>query len=156
MSAPPAGTPTFPPSAEVAAFRALVYGHYRRHSRPLPWRETNDPYAILVSEVMLQQTQVDRVARKYAQFLARFPDISTLACAPLGEVLVAWQGLGYNRRAVALKRCAEAIVERHGGTLPDAVEALERLPGIGPYTARAVAAFAFGQPTVFIETNIRT
>jgi A/G-specific adenine glycosylase len=104
---------------------------------------------------MLQQTQVDRVATKYAGFLARFPDFATLARVPLQEVLAAWQGLGYNRRAVALKACAEAVMERHGGLLPEDVDALGALPGIGPYTARAIATFAFTAPTVFIETNIR-
>ncbi len=134
----------------------MVRAWYRANGRPLPWRETRDPYAILVSEIMLQQTQVDRVRSKYAEFLGLFPDFTTLARAPLEAVLAAWQGLGYNRRAIALKKCAETVVERWGGTLPTAVESLESMPGIGPYTARAIAAFAFGRSTVFIETNIRT
>src|SRR5512142_1047494 len=108
----------------------MVYGWSRANPRPLPWRETRDPYAVLVSEVMLQQTGVDRVIDKFARFLARFPDFAALARAPLQEVLAAWQGLGYNRRAVALKKCAEAVLERHGGTLPDSVAALQSLPGI--------------------------
>jgi A/G-specific adenine glycosylase len=141
---------------QVAAFRKMIREWYRTNGRPLPWRETRDPYAILVSEIMLQQTQVDRVRTKYTNFLSLFPDIATLARAPLDAVLAAWQGLGYNRRAVSLKRCAEVVAERWGGTLPATVEELESLPGIGPYTARAIATFAFGQPTVFIETNIRT
>jgi A/G-specific adenine glycosylase len=140
---------------EVKRFRETVRAWYRANGRSLPWRETRDPYAILVSEVMLQQTQVDRVRTKYAEFLGLFPDITTLARASLKAVLAAWQGLGYNRRAVALKRCAETVAERWGGTLPATVEELESLPGIGTYTARAIAAFAYGQPTVFIETNIR-
>jgi A/G-specific adenine glycosylase len=140
----------------IAKFRATVRGFYRANPRPLPWRETNEPYAILVSEIMLQQTQVERVRTKYVEFLAAFPDLAALACAPFQEVLAAWQGLGYNRRAVSLHRCAQAVMEGHGGLLPDDVTALETLPGIGPYTARAIAAFAFGRPTVFIETNIRT
>lgn len=140
----------------AALFRQMVYGHYHRHGRTLPWRETHDPYAILVSEIMLQQTQVDRVTGKFEGFLTAFPDFSALAAAPLDAVLGAWQGLGYNRRALNLKRCAEAVVAEHGGALPSSSLELEKLPGIGHYTARAVAAFAFSVPSVFIETNIRT
>ncbi len=141
--------------AVAALLRGIVYGHYRRHRRELPWRETRDPYAVLVSEVMLQQTQVERVTGKYREFMAAFPDFAALASAPLQQVLACWQGLGYNRRAVSLKRCAEAVMERWGGELPASAEVLQTLPGVGPYTARAVAAFAFDLPTVFIETNIR-
>jgi A/G-specific adenine glycosylase len=133
----------------------LVSSWYRANARPLPWRTTIAPYAILVSEIMLQQTQVDRVVGKYGEFLARFPDVAALARAPLQDVLETWQGLGYNRRAIALKKCAEEIDRDHGGAFPRTVESLQALPGIGPYTARAVAAFAYNQPTVFIETNIR-
>ena len=143
-------------AAQIAAFRAIIYDHYHANPRPLPWRDTTDPYAILVSEIMLQQTQVDRVKGKYAEFLNLFPDIATLASAPLPEVLTAWQGLGYNRRAVALHRCAQIVMTEHDGHFPTEVPSLEALPGIGPYTARAIATFAFRQPTVFIETNIRT
>jgi A/G-specific adenine glycosylase len=154
MTSFPGGT--FPPDEEsVAEFRAEVSCWYRVNARQLPWRTTRDPYAILVSEVMLQQTQVDRVIGKYGEFLDRFPDVISLARAPLQEVLETWQGLGYNRRAISLKRCAEAIVRDHGGFFPRSVDGLQALPGIGPYTARAVAAFAYNQPTVFIETNIR-
>jgi A/G-specific adenine glycosylase len=142
-----------PAVAEIV--RGIVYGHYRRHRREFPWRQTRDPYAILVSEVMLQQTQVERVAGKFREFVALFPRCSSLAAAPLQEVLACWQGLGYNRRAVNLKHCAEAMMERWAGEVPASVEELQTLPGIGPYTARAVAAFAFDLPTVFIETNIR-
>ncbi|MBJ6724408.1 A/G-specific adenine glycosylase [Geomonas sp. Red875] len=105
---------------------------------------------------MLQQTQVDRVRDKYVAFLQAFPDFAALGNAALADVLALWQGLGYNRRAVALHNCAKAVVQRHGGTLPVSVEEMEALPGIGPYTARAVAAFAFGIATPFIETNIRS
>ncbi|AJE03296.1 winged helix-turn-helix transcriptional regulator [Geobacter pickeringii] len=144
-------------STEVTdLFREIINDHYRENARILPWRSTFDPYAIYVSEVMLQQTQVERVRVKYEEFLARFPDITTLAGAPLHEVLAVWQGLGYNRRAVLLKKCAETLMERFNGTLPSAAEALETLPGIGHYTARAIAAFAFGAAAPFIETNIRT
>jgi A/G-specific adenine glycosylase len=104
---------------------------------------------------MLQQTQAERVAGKFSEFLESFPDFTTLSRTPLPDLLAAWQGLGYNRRAVALKRCAEAVVTGHNAHLPDSVPLLEKLPGIGHYTARAVAAFAFNRPTVFIETNIR-
>jgi A/G-specific adenine glycosylase len=141
---------------QVATFRGLIYEHYLANPRPLRWRDTSDPYAILVSEVMLQQTQVDRVRGKYTEFLHRFPDVHTLAAASLPEVLTAWQGLGYNRRAIALHRCAQAVMTGHGGRLPAEVTDLEALPGIGTYTARAIATFAFRQPTIFIETNIRT
>jgi A/G-specific adenine glycosylase len=135
---------------------ALVYAHYREHGRRFSWRDTYDPYAILVSEIMLQQTQVDRVREKYASFLRLFPDFPALARAELGEVLSAWQWLGYNRRAVALHRCAREVVARYDGSLPASIPELVALPGIGPYTARAVAAFAFGIATPFIETNIRS
>ena len=122
----------------------------------MPWRTTVDPYQILTAEVMLQQTQVERVKIKYAEFLSAFPTLTALASAPLADVLRVWQGLGYNRRALALKRCAEEIVSRYGGQLPRDTGELESLPGIGHYTARAVAAFAFGTAEPLIETNIRT
>jgi len=122
----------------------------------MPWRETRDPYRIMVSEVMLQQTRVERVKVKYTQFLDAFPALADLAAAPLAELLPVWQGLGYNRRAIALKRCAEEIVIRFNGCVPSSIKELESLPGIGPYTARAMAAFAFNAAEPFIETNIRT
>lgn len=129
---------------------------FRANPRPMPWRETHDPYAILVSEIMLQQTQVERVRIKYSEFMASFPDCTALAAAPLEQVLAVWQGLGYNRRALALKRCAAVIAGRPGSDFPRSIPDLEQLPGIGPYTARAVAAFAFGVAEPLIETNIRT
>lgn len=141
--------------AAAERFRARVYAHYRRQQRALAWRATRDPYAILVSEVMLQQTQVARVARYYPRFLARFPDPAALARAPLRAVLEQWSGLGYNRRAQALQRAAQALVRDHGGVVPADRDALLKLPGIGPATAGALLAFAFGRPVVFIETNIR-
>lgn len=121
----------------------------------MPWRETRDPYRILVSEVMLQQTHVDRVRTKYEEFLTAFPGLEALAAAPLDRVLAAWQGLGYNRRAMALRRSARILVLEHRGSIPDDTAALQALPGIGPATAASIRAFAFDAPVVFIETNIR-
>jgi A/G-specific adenine glycosylase len=140
----------------IRAFRNTILDHFRDNPRPMPWRDTDDPYAILVSEIMLQQTQVERVKAKYAEFLGAFPTIASLASAPLEAVLQVWQGLGYNRRAIALRRCAGEIVRRYSGQFPNTADQLESLPGIGPYTARALAAFAFGIAEPLIETNIRT
>lgn len=123
-----------------------------RHT--LPWRETRDPYAVLVSEVMLQQTQVDRVRPYYDAWLARWPRIADLAAAPVADVIRAWSGLGYNRRAVYLHRTATAAMERHAGVLPTTVHDLRALPGIGPYTASAVACFAAGARVPVLDTNI--
>jgi A/G-specific adenine glycosylase len=142
--------------ADIRRFRAIVYDHFRRHGRTLPWRTDCDPYRVFISEVMLQQTQVDRVAAKFPAFVARFPDFAALANAPLREVLSYWQGLGYNRRALSLKRAAGAVEQDHGGVLPSSPDALETLPGIGTATAASIAAFAYNLPTVFLETNIRT
>jgi A/G-specific adenine glycosylase len=146
----------YPPPRTYAAFRNIVLKHYRRNGRDFLWRRTIHPYRILVSEVMLQQTQASRVAPKYEAFLQKFPTFKTLARAPLGNVLRAWQGLGHNRRALALQKTAREVMLRHNGKLPRDERKLERLPGIGPYTARAVLAFAFNVPTAFLETNIRT
>ncbi|HOB60396.1 MAG TPA: A/G-specific adenine glycosylase [Deltaproteobacteria bacterium] len=121
----------------------------------MPWRETRDPYRILVSEFMLQQTQVERVLGKYPLFIASFPDFQTISCASLKDVLLHWQGLGYNRRAVNLWKTAQAVVEGFHGDLPETREELIRMPGIGRATAGAILAFAFNRPVVFIETNIR-
>ena len=134
-----------------AAFRRLLLAWYRGHGRDLPWRRTRDPYAILVSEVMLQQTQVSRVATAYGRFLRRFPTLATLARASLAEVLREWSGLGYNRRARDLHRVARAS----RGALPLTVSELDALPGIGAYTAGAVACFAYGVRAPFADTNIR-
>jgi A/G-specific adenine glycosylase len=149
-------SPLSPSEGDIEAFRATVYAAARANPRALPWRETTDPYRILVSEIMLQQTQVDRVSAKFVDFIGRFPDVAALASSGLADVLAAWQGLGYNRRAVALKRAAEAIVADFGGIVPSSRKELETLPGIGPYTAGAVMAFAHDRPEVFIETNIRS
>jgi A/G-specific adenine glycosylase len=128
---------------------------FTSNSRDLPWRRTRDPYRILVSEVMLQQTQVDRVVPKYQAFLELFPTAQALASAPTADVIRAWAGLGYNRRAVNMQRTAQAIVDRYDGAFPQDVAALRELPGIGPYTAGAVACFAFEQDVAFLDTNIR-
>jgi A/G-specific adenine glycosylase len=143
-------------SDAVQAFHKVIYAYYHNHGRKLPWRETNNPYLILVSEVMLQQTQVERVIEKYEEFIAAFPDFYALAHAPLQDIFAVWHGLGYNRRALALKKCAEIVVTQFEGMLPSRPGILVKLPGIGRYTASALAAFAFNQPTVLIETNIRT
>lgn len=138
-------------------FRNLVLAHYKHHGRhDLPWRKTRDPYRILVSEVMLQQTQVERVIPFYNAFLTEFPTIAALAKAPLSRVLIRWQGLGYNRRAKMLHEAAKAVMKDHTGKMPKTVEVLETLPGVGHYTARAVAAFAYNEDVVFVETNLRT
>jgi A/G-specific adenine glycosylase len=121
----------------------------------MPWRETTDPYRILVSEIMLQQTQVERVRVKYPEFTAAFPDFSTLAVAPLPQVLAIWQGMGYNRRAIALQKCASRVIEDFHGTLPADPAILATFPGIGHATASSICAFAFNLPVIFIETNIR-
>lgn len=142
-------------AGRIRSFRRKVWEHYRRHRRPMPWRGERDPYRVLVSEVMLQQTQVDRVLGKYGRFLAAFPDFTALDRAPLAEVLELWRGLGYNRRALALKRIAGVVLERHGGVLPRDPALLVTLPGIGRATAGSLAAFAYDEPVVFIETNIR-
>ncbi len=141
---------------ERYAFRMNVREHYRREGRALPWRRTRDPYRIWVSEMMLQQTQVERVVPKYRAFLKQFPTIRALAGASRADVLRAWQGLGYNRRAKFLHEAAHVIAREHGGVFPRSVTDIERLPGIGHYTARAIVTFAHDQPEVFIETNIRT
>lgn len=137
----------------VAAVQEALLGWFAGNGRRLPWRETRDPYRVLVSEVMLQQTQVDRVIPYYEAFLARFPSVAALATAPTGEVIRLWAGLGYNRRAVNLQRTAQAVVARGGW--PESVAELRQLPGIGPYTAGAVACFAFDQPMAFLDTNMR-
>ena len=139
------------------AFVETVTDFYVRHGRgSLPWRTTKDPYKILVSEIMLQQTQVERVKQKYTSFLKQFPSVKHLALAPLGDVLVEWQGLGYNRRAKMLHETAKAVMGEYRGHFPRTYDELLLLPGVGPYTAGAVMAFAYETPIPIIETNIRT
>ncbi len=144
-------------NAQEKKFVATVRQYYAEHGRhTLPWRKTHNPYRILVSEIMLQQTQVERVIPKYENFLKLFPTVGALAAASLGEVLVAWQGLGYNRRAKMLHACAQVVVHELKGRWPQTHAGLLALPGVGPYTASAILAFAFNMPTPLIETNVRT
>jgi len=134
-----------------------VLAFYKTHGRhTLPWRKTTNPYRILVSEVMLQQTQVDRVIPYYKAFLKQFPTVKVLAEASLADVLRAWQGLGYNRRAKMLHEAARVVMIYHNSRFPKTYEELINLPGVGEYTAKAVRTFAFNEPEVMIETNIRT
>ena len=139
----------------VERVQAALLSWFATSQRRLPWRETSDAYAVLVSEVMLQQTQVERVIPVYHAFLARFPTFETLAGAPASEVIRAWAGMGYNRRALNLQRAAQAVVERHGGDLPRDLAALRALPGVGEYTANALACFALGEQTAVVDTNVR-
>ncbi len=137
------------------AFQSKMYTYYRKNKRSLPWRETRDPYKVLVSELMLQQTQAPRVIPKYKAFLKKFPTIKVLATASTREVLEMWQGLGYNRRALYLSRIARTVVKHYKGIFPKTYEELCALPGIGPYTASAIMVFAYEKSQVLIETNIR-
>lgn len=136
-------------------FRSIILDYYAWAGRRMPWRDTPTPYWVFVSEMMLQQTQVKRVMEKFPPFVARFPSFTALAAAPFSGILSEWSGLGYNRRARFMHRAAQEIVSVHNGRLPDEPQQLQSLPGIGPNTAGSIAAFAFNQPVVFIETNIR-
>ncbi len=141
--------------AKQEEFTKILFAWHKTHYRDMPWRRTHDPYRILVSEIMLQQTQVDRVRTKYDEFLKRFPTVQVLASASLGEVLKIWSGLGYNRRAKYLHECAKKILEEYGGKFPNNFAELIKLPGIGISTAGALLAFSFGHETPMIDTNIR-
>lgn len=148
-----------PPTLRASAalrerFRAALAVWFQTHGRDLPWRRTQDPYAILVSELMLQQTQVATVIPYFRRWLERFPSVSTLAAAEEAEVLSVWQGLGYYARARNLHRAARAVVSEHGGQMPEAVSELEALPGVGRYTAGAVASFAYDQAAPAVDANI--
>lgn len=134
---------------------ALLLGWYARHERDLPWRRQRDPYRVLVSEFMLQQTQAERVAPRFEAFLQQFPTFPALASATTAEVLRAWSGLGYNQRALRLQAIARLVVGQHDGELPHDIAALRLLPGIGPYTAAAIACFAFGAQVPTVDTNVR-
>jgi A/G-specific adenine glycosylase len=141
--------------SQIRALREAVLRWYGQHGRDLPWRRTEDPYAIVVAEVMLQQTQVERVLPKYRAFLERFPHWRALAEAARGEVIRQWAGLGYNARAVRLHELARRLIADHGGRLPEDGQTLRRLPGLGPYTSAAVQAFVHRQPVAVIDTNVR-
>ena len=144
-----------PEEEEIRRFRDIVYEHYGAFGREFPWRDTHDAYEILVSEIMLQQTQTGRVIEKYRAFLERWPTLSSLAAASMKDVFSLWRGLGYNRRAKGLVDACRKVEEEWQGVLPDSVEMLSSLPMIGRATASAICAFAFQRPVVFLETNIR-
>jgi A/G-specific adenine glycosylase len=139
----------------VRRFQRRLLAWYRRHGRDLPWRRTRAPYRVLVSEIMLQQTQVDRVIPKYRQFLRRYPSLRALAAAPVEDVRRLWYPLGYNVRPLRLHAIACETVARYGGRLPASAEALRALPGVGRYTAGAVLSFAFGRDVAVLDTNVR-
>lgn len=141
---------------QIDNFRRHIWQYYQNHGRLLPWRSNVRPYAILVSEVMLQQTQVSRVVSKYHEFMARFPNLQSLAEATQADVLRSWQGLGYNRRARFLHQTARLIHDEYRDIVPSEVAELQKMPGIGPNTAGSIVVFAYNQPLVFIETNIRS
>ncbi|HWN68255.1 MAG TPA: A/G-specific adenine glycosylase [Haliangium sp.] len=142
------------PGPEPTEVARRVVAHFRSVRRDLPWRRSRDPYAIWVSEIMLQQTRVAAVVPYFERWMARFPTIRALAEAPLDDVLAAWAGLGYYSRARNLHRCARAVMDSHGGALPVSAAALRGLPGIGPYTAGAIASIAFGQPEPLVDGNV--
>lgn len=141
--------------AQTAKAQARVLAWFDEHGRSFPWRQTRDPYRTMIAEVMLQQTQTGRVAPTYEAFLQRFPTLDRLAHAPAMEVIQAWRGLGYNRRAVDLHRAAQTIAREHGGVYPSSSAALRRLPGLGEYTSSAIACFAFDTQIPVIDTNVR-
>ncbi|MFX1274771.1 MAG: winged helix-turn-helix transcriptional regulator [Promethearchaeota archaeon] len=142
-------------SQVISSFQKIIYSYFKQNGRDFPFRNDTTPYNVLISEMMLQQTQTGRVSEKYLEFKKKFPDFKTLASAPLEDVLKIWQGLGYNRRAIALKKIAEIIIEDYDGKLPEKVEILKKFPQIGHNTASSIIAFVFNKPVVFIETNIR-
>lgn len=145
-----------PDQAVLGAFVDRVFEEGDAHRRDLPWRFIDDSYAVLVSEVMLQQTQVSRVQGRWERWCERFPTPDALAAADVSEVLGEWQGLGYNRRALALKSACEVCSSRYGGAVPDSYDELLALPGIGPATAAGIEAFARNRPAIYLETNVRT
>jgi A/G-specific adenine glycosylase len=143
------------PQADARRFAARLIRWFRKNGRDLPWRRTRDPYAILVSEVMLQQTQVSRVQDYYGRFLRRYPTVEDLAAAPRAGVMEAWAGLGYYNRARNLHAAARQVARRHGGRFPRSPEEVRALPGVGDYTAGAVLSFAFNEPAAVLDTNVR-
>ena len=141
---------------EIASFRRTVYRYYHSHVRSMPWRDDTSPYCIFVSEVMLQQTQLERVIKKFPLFIERYRSFSDLARGSLAEIFSVWQGLGYNRRAKWLRDASRMIMEKFHGVLPEDPEQIAKLPGIGKNTAAAIAVYAFNHPVAYIETNIRS
>jgi len=141
--------------ASIHRFNAMLSEYYLNNQRPMPWREYITPYRVVVSEIMLQQTQVSRVIDKFPRFIQTFPDFHALSCTSLEDVMRAWQGLGYNRRAKYLREISGVIVEQWNGIVPDDPDILKTFPGIGAATAGSITAFAYNRPIVFIETNIR-
>ncbi|MFA5051553.1 MAG: Fe-S cluster assembly protein HesB [Patescibacteria group bacterium] len=142
-------------ASTVARFQQKIISFYRLHKRTLPWRQTTDPYKITVAEIMLQQTQVERVVPKYNQWIKRWPGWPSLSRATNKQLLQMWSGLGYNRRAINLGKMAHAVVMYYNGKLPESENELQKLTGIGPYTARAILIFGFNKPLITIDTNIR-
>jgi A/G-specific adenine glycosylase len=142
-------------SDQIAFFKKIIWEYFDEHGRTFSWRQTNNPYHIVISEVMLQQTQTFRVAPKFEAFIAAFPNFKVLAAAPFSEILRYWKGLGYNRRALNLQKLAQEVVQKFDGIVPNNPEIVDSFPGIGPATAASICAFAYNNPTVFIETNIR-
>lgn len=140
----------------LTEFKEFIWHFYHTNKRDFAWRNIDNPYFVLVSEIMLQQTQTHRVVNKYQEFITRFNTLNALATASLHDVLTVWQGLGYYRRARFLHQLAQKVVTEYAGSLPQDPKILQRLPGIGPNTAGSMCAFAFNQPAIFIETNIRT
>jgi A/G-specific adenine glycosylase len=149
-----AAAPVPPTGKDLAAFRRAFLVWYDKHRRDLPWRKTRDPYRIWLSEIMLQQTRVAAVLDHYRVFLERFPNVEALAASPEDAVLAAWSGLGYYRRARMLHQCAKELVLKHGGRFPQSAEALQTLPGIGRYTAAAIASIAFDEPIAVVDGNV--
>lgn len=143
------------PPNQIKTFQDTIWQYYKKNKRHFLWRSTTNPYHIFVSEVMLQQTQTGRVEQKYKVFIKKFPNFQSLANAPLHDLLQAWQGLGYNRRALYLQKSAQTIISKYNGIAPRDERELIKLPGIGKATAASIPAFAYNIPTVFIETNIR-
>ncbi len=139
----------------IKLFQKIIYEYYKNHKRKFPFRENITPYNVLVSEIMLQQTQTGRVSEKFLKFIAKFPDFLSLSKASLEQILKEWKGLGYNRRAIALKKIAEIVINDYNGKLPESIEELKLFPQIGHNTASSILTFAFNKPMVFIETNIR-
>ncbi len=140
---------------QIRSFQVFILDWWAKNKRDLPWRKTRNPYKILVSEMMLQQTQVSRVLPTYVAFLLRFPDVNALAGASTADVLKAWKGMGYNRRALYLQRTAYTVVQEHGGVFPRNEQLLRKLPGLGKYTVRAIMVFAYEENVSVIDTNVR-